>query len=172
MNSGLIILATGPPGCGKSTLIEKIAAKVDRPKTGFYTREIREHGQRAGFSIITMEGRKGVLAHKDIKSRYRVGRYGVNIEDIEALAVPALQPRESGQLVIIDEIGKMECFSAAFRQTLLEVMKSGYDVLGSISLKGDQFIQRIKALPDVEPVRVTLENRDRLVELADRFRET
>jgi len=57
------ILFTGSPGCGKSTLIEKIVDGTKRSATGFFTREIREHVGRVGFSINTLDGREGVLAH-------------------------------------------------------------------------------------------------------------
>jgi nucleoside-triphosphatase THEP1 len=48
------ILITGLPGCGKSTLIERIVRKLERPAIGFFTREIREKGRRVGFSINTL----------------------------------------------------------------------------------------------------------------------
>jgi nucleoside-triphosphatase THEP1 len=84
------ILITGPPGCGKSTLIEKVVNRIEKPVTGFFTREIKEEGRRVGFSINTLDGREGILAHQNIKSRFRVGKYGVNLKDIDSVAVPAM----------------------------------------------------------------------------------
>ena len=83
------VLFTGPPGCGKSTLIEKIIKRSRSPKTGFFTREIREKGQRVGFSIRTLDGKHGVLAHKEINSPFTVGQCGVNVDDIDRIAVPS-----------------------------------------------------------------------------------
>jgi nucleoside-triphosphatase THEP1 len=40
------ILLTGPPRCGKSTVIERLVRQIKRPVTGFFTREIREEGKR------------------------------------------------------------------------------------------------------------------------------
>jgi nucleoside-triphosphatase THEP1 len=77
------ILFTGLPGCGKSTIIEKIVQRINRPCTGFFTKEIRDRGRRVGFSITTLDGQQGTLAHIDIRSRIRVGKYGVNIRDID-----------------------------------------------------------------------------------------
>ena len=57
------LLVTGPPRCGKSTVIEAAASRIDVSLSGFFTREIREHGRRTGFKIITLEGKEGVLAH-------------------------------------------------------------------------------------------------------------
>ena len=157
------ILFTGPPGCGKSTLIEKIVAGIKRPAVGFFTREIREHGRRVGFSINTLTGEEGVLAHQDIKSNYRVGKYGVNIQDIDHVAVPAMHADNEEVLVVIDEIGKMECFSNLFKDTVLRVLNSNNPVLGSIALEGGPFITKIKQRDDILLVEVSKDNRNSLV---------
>ena len=157
------LLITGPPRCGKSTLIEAVVSKIDRPLTGFFTREIREKGRRTGFIIVTLEGREGVLAHEKIKGPVRVGKYGVNLDDLDRIAVPAMIPSKPEQLVVIDEIGKMECFSSLFRETLGRTLDSPHNVLGSIALKGGPFIQEMKKRPDVKLVLVSEQNRDGLV---------
>ena len=143
------ILFTGSPGCGKSTLIEKIVAGTKRPATGFFTREIRAHGRRVGFSINTLNGKAGVLAHQNIKSRYKVGKYGVNIQDIDHVAVPALHPDDDNVIVVIDEIGKKECFSPLLKDAVLRTLNSSNSVLGSIALRGGPFITKIKRRDDI-----------------------
>lgn len=158
------ILFTGLPGCGKSTVVEKIVQRIKRPSTGFFTREMRASGRRVWFSITTLDGSHGVLAHTDIRSRFRVGRYGVNLPDIDQIAVPAMVPESETVVVVVDEIGKMECFSALFRQTLIKVLDSANTVVGSISLKGDAFIKAIKKRPDTLLIPVSEKNRDGLVE--------
>ncbi len=161
------ILFTGSPGCGKSTLIAKIVEKIRGPATGFFTSEIREKGMRVGFSIETLNGKEGVLAHVDIKSRFRVGKYGVNIEDIDRIAVPSIIPKAPNELVVIDEIGKMECFSPLFRKTISEALDSNHPVIGSIALKGNRFIEGIKTRSDIHIVHLTERNRDKLEDLYD-----
>ena len=158
------ILLTGPPRSGKSTLIEAVVERIKEPVTGFFTREMREGGERVGFSINTLKGREGILAHKGMRSRYRVGRYGVNLKDIEDIAVPAMIPSMHEEIVVIDEIGKMECLSPLFRETLIEVLESPNRVLGSIALRGDAFIEAIKLREDVTVVGVTSRDRGILVD--------
>jgi len=158
------ILVTGPPGCGKSTLIEKVINRMEEPVGGFFTREIKERGRRVGFSINTVDGREGVLAHQNIRSQLRVGKYGVNIEDIDSLAVSAMIPAQREQVIVIDEIGKMECFSTLFKETLIQVLDSPNCVIGSIALRGGPFIQGIKNRDDVTVIGITPETRDSLVE--------
>jgi len=158
------ILLTGPPGCGKSTVIERIVAMLHGPTTGFFTRELRERGNRTGFEIVTLDGRRAVLAHVAVKSVTRVGKYGVSLDNLDRVAVPSMIPSSADQIVVIDEIGKMECFSRLFRGTLIRVLDSPNVVLGSIALKGGEFIEGIKRRADVTLVRVSEQNRDGLIE--------
>ena len=154
------ILITGPPRCGKSTLIEKVVSGIERPVTGFFTREIKEEGRRVGFSINTLDGREGILAHQNIGGQFSVGKYRINLEDIEAIAIPSMIPARKEEIVVIDEIGKMECFSPLFRETLIRVLNLPNWIIGSIAQKGDLFIQRIKKRGDVMVIEITPQNRN------------
>ena len=159
------ILVIGPPRSGKSTLIERATRKIQAPMTGFFTREIRESGRRVGFSIATLDGKTGVLAHRKIRSRFRVGPYGVNLQAMDQIAVPSMQPSAPEETIIVDEIGKMECFSPLFRKSLIEVLGSKHQVIGSIAIKGNNFIQDIKKRDDVLLIAISESNRDSALEL-------
>jgi nucleoside-triphosphatase len=70
------LLITGLPGVGKTTLIKKLyEALKDFHPVGFYTEEMRGGGERKGFELVNLEGKREVLSHVDIESPYRVGRY-------------------------------------------------------------------------------------------------
>jgi nucleoside-triphosphatase len=161
---GKNILFIGPPGCGKSTLIEKILKNIQGPCIGFFTREIREGSRRVGFSINTLDGKQDVLAHLNIKSPFSVGKYGVNLEAVDQIAVPSMTPKVDDALVVIAEIGKMECLSALFQEKVIGILEATNPVLGSVSLKGGPFIQGIKERDDVRLIHVTEKNRDSLAE--------
>ena len=159
------VLVTGPPGIGKSTVIEKLLRQLGLPAGGFFTREIREYGRRAGFSILTCNGEEGILAHVNIKSVYRVGRYGVNLDAVNRLAVPSMIPETPKHVIVVDEIGKMECFSKLFRDAVVRALDAENRVIGSVAMKGEPFIQSVKARADVRLVEVTEKNRDTLPSL-------
>ena len=88
------ILITGRPGIGKTTLIKRIADQLGPQAGGFYTEEIRRGPERMGFKVRNLDGVEGILAHKDIKSNQRVGKYGVDVDEFERVALPAIRCRQ------------------------------------------------------------------------------
>lgn len=158
------LFLTGMPGIGKTTVIQRTVERLSVVARGFYTRELREGSRRVGFSIITLDGKEGILSHVGATGKHRVGRYTVNVQDIERLAVPAMTPRSPDELVVIDEVGKMECFSEAFRKAVVSALDSPNKVLGTIAAKGSGFIESIKQRKDVSVLTVTPSNRDSLPE--------
>lgn len=155
------ILLTGAPSSGKTTVIKRVIQNLDHPANGFFTEEERIGGNRAGFLMKTLDGTKGYLAHQDIKSDFHIRRYGVSIENIETIAVPSIKPANRN-IIILDEIGKMECFSEVFKRAATEALDSPNIVIGTVTLGGDDFIHGIKSRGDIEIYAVTPDNRDSL----------
>jgi nucleoside-triphosphatase len=154
------ILITGLPGVGKTTLMRRLyeALKNFHP-VGFYTAEIREGGVRNGFEFVDLDGKRGILSHVNIKSRYRVGRYKVDVSGFEDFleGIPFLDP--SSHMVMVDEIGKMECLSAQFNRMMKEALDSEKWVIATIALKGSGLIAEVKRRRDIELFKVMQSNR-------------
>ena len=157
-------MITGRPGVGKTTLIQRILEQFPSLEIGgFYTTEICNHGSRQGFSIHDLEGKKGLLAHVRQTSPHRVGPYGVNVEDIDKVAVAALKAGiGKTDLMVIDEIGSMELCSNAFRKVVLKALDSNTPVLGTLQQSSNPFLERIRARPDLRILSLTERNRERL----------
>ncbi len=158
------ILITGRPGVGKTTAIKGILSALKIEPGGFYTEEIRVGRERKGFMIKTFGGKSGILAHVDGRGGPRVGKYRVDVESFETSTLRELEDAISnGQLVVIDEVGKMELFSQRFRELVLKALDGPVPVLGVITESGNGFIKNIKQRPDVRLVRITMENRDAII---------
>ncbi len=157
------ILLTGLPRIGKTTIIHQIVSKINRKCAGFYTEEMREKTERVGFRLITLDNKSCILSHKKVRSRYRVGKYGVDGDCIDNIGVAAIREAiEKKAIVIIDEIGKMELFSRKFQDSVIEALDSHSYVLGTILFRSHPFCDRIKKRKDVQIIEVTRENRDSL----------
>ncbi len=158
------ILLTGQPGSGKTTLIKKVLQKAEFTAGGFLSNEMRRGNQRVGFTIDTLEGRRGILAHIDLDTEHRIGKYYVDIDSLNAVGVTALRTaREESEVVVIDEIGKMELLSEEFRQVLKELLSSTKPVLGTIMKGKNEITNEIKEREDVAVFQVTEETRSYLV---------
>ena len=151
-----VYLLTGRPGTGKTSLIKQTVAGMGGKAGGFYTEEIRSAGARLGFRLVTLDGKSVILSHVNIHSPYRVSKYGVDIDNLDRVGVSALyKAAEECDLVIIDEIGKMELFSANFREAVLQIIDSGKRVLGTIMLNANPWADAIKRRPQVNLITVT-----------------
>ena len=159
------ILLTGLPGCGKTTAIMKIIDALDCEKVaGFYTQEIRQNNIRKGFCWKRLDGAEGTLAHVDIKGRFKVGKYGVDVVGFEEAVVSVLDiERVDAELFVIDEIGKMECLSKKFVAAVRRLFASERSVLATVAQKGAGLISEVKNYPNAELFNLTSPNRDKTV---------
>jgi nucleoside-triphosphatase len=156
-----IFLLTGRPGIGKTTVVRKLAELLTgRQLAGFFTQEIRQDGQRRGFGLTTFGGNSCVLAEVGTRGGFRVGRYRVNVEGFEAAVLPELT--RSCEVYLLDEIGKMECFSHKFVAAVRRLLAGSTPIVATVALRGGGFIAEIKRRPDAVIWEVTGSNRDGL----------
>lgn len=164
------ILLTGPPGSGKSTVLSAALPRLRAAgwhTFGFWTPEIRHGRRREGFAIELLDGRREVLASKDQPGPPRVGGYGVRVDAVERLAVPEIErgiavAGEGRVALVMDEIGKMELCSEAFRRAVLAAFDSGACVLATIMAGSHPVADAIKSRADATLLTVTPHNRDAL----------
>ena len=154
------LLLTGKPGTGKTALIKEALARTQVKRGGFYTEEIRTGGIRQGFRVVTLDGQEAILAHVNISSPYQVSKYRVDTDSLNRIGVSVLrQALRESDLIVIDEIGKMELLSPQFREAVTQAINSDKKVLGTIMLNPHPFADEIKRHPEVETLLVTRDNR-------------
>lgn len=158
------IFLTGLPGCGKTTAIMQIAGNLDQGKiAGFYTQEIREGDTRKGFRWARFDGLSGILAHTNIKSPYKVGKYGIDLTGFEKSIVPILDVKQANiELFIIDEVGKMECLSRKFIAAVRELLASDKSMLATVAQRGAGFISEVKSYPGVTLLKLASSDREKV----------
>ncbi len=149
---GKTLLLTGHPGVGKTTVIKEVVKRLGDSAGGFYTEELTGPGGRKGFELITLSGKRMVLAHKDFRREQlpRVGRYGVDVAAFERVGVAALrEAMKTKQVVVVDEIGRMELFSREFQTMVMQAILGPQVVLGTILFKPHPHADLYKQLGQV-----------------------
>ncbi len=163
---GKTLLLTGRPGVGKTTVIRRVAEELGDEAGGFYTEEIRDqNGRRAGFRLVTLTGETAVMAHVELhgEGRPQVSRYGVDVGAIEDVGLTALRRAiATDKVVIVDEIGRMELFSDAFKEAVKTATDGHSVVVGTVMRGRHPWVDKLKSRPEVAVWEVTVDNRDRL----------
>ena len=161
---------TGAPGVGKTTTLSKMvdALKAEGVNVGgMISREAREGSVRVGFEIVDLSsGKHGWLAHVNQKGGPHVGKYYVNIQDLENVGAQAIiEATQKCDVVAIDEIGPMELYSQKFKQAVKQALESKKLVLSVLHAKAkDPIIKEAKQRDDAEIFTITLANRDAIAD--------
>ena len=155
---------------GKTTVLTETVEALKRSGFrvgGMLSREVREGGIRVGFEITDLAtGKRGWLAHVAQKSGPQVGKYRVNVGDLEAVGAAGItQAVADCDVVAVDEIGPMELFSQKFRDAVQAALDSGKLVVAVVHWRArDRLVVDVKSRGDAEVFTVTPENRDALPE--------
>ncbi|MBN1784803.1 MAG: NTPase [Candidatus Bathyarchaeota archaeon] len=173
-----ILLITGPSGIGKTSILRRTVTELKNRQYdvgGMICREVREAGVRVGFEIIDLStGSRGWLAHVNQPTGPKIGKYRVNITDLEVIGVGAvLNAVQNADIVAVDEIGPMELSSTAFNDTLVKAVESSKPMLGTIHYGlSNSLVNSIKTREEAELLKVTYENREDLhIMIANRINE-
>ncbi|XP_018363076.1 PREDICTED: cancer-related nucleoside-triphosphatase homolog [Trachymyrmex cornetzi] len=185
----LHVLLTGPPGIGKTTVCKKIAFALEKKGSrfdGFYTEEVRDQrGSRIGFDIVRVKDPGNRLSLAKLTStdapnksspRYQVGNYHVFRDNFETIALPILDL--DTDILLIDEIGKMELFSEDFKKKIMNIFfdspKKAF-VIGTIPQihktpqRHAELFEKLHADKGIKILKVTRGNRNDLPEEIIRY---
>eukprot|EP00116_Pleurobrachia_bachei_P011656 sb/3471918/ len=158
------VFLTGKPGVGKTTLVKHLLEIIPAGSvSGFFTEEVRGEGGRIGFDVVSVTdpSSRSKLARVGAPGRHKVGKYTVCKDGFEIHALPLLST--PSQVVVIDEVGKMELFSDSFKRKVGDVLdKPGTLVLATVPVQPIPFVNQLKAREDVVLFTITKENRDEM----------
>nr|XP_027218058.1 cancer-related nucleoside-triphosphatase homolog isoform X2 [Penaeus vannamei] len=159
-------------GVGKTTLVQKLVNNLKDagvPCNGFYTQEVRQGGKRIGFDVVTLDGKNGILSRVKTQDgnrrECRVGQYVVDVPAFESLVLPLLRTQASTpQVLVLDEIGKMEMFSQGFVTSVQRILaQPDSTVLTTIPIpkgKPIPLVEQIRSNKNVFLVNLSKSNRD------------
>jgi nucleoside-triphosphatase len=174
-NLAVKLLIEGRPGSGKTTVAARLVELLRErgvSVAGFLTHEIRDQRRRVGFEVEALEGDRDVLAGVELPGPPRVGKYGVDLDAFERIALPVISNPDAA-VVVIDELGKMELASGRFRDAVRSLLDQSIPLVATVHSHRHPFTDTIKRRADVEVIRLTRSSRDALPEkLASRLRSS
>ena len=171
---------TGLPRTGKSQVLKKtVDMLIEQRKSaliskgeefenykivgGMFMEPIKnEKGERVGFECVNYQtGERGVIAHRDIDSRMRVLGFGLNLEELERVGVPAIEDATKNyEVLMIDEIGKFTVESDLFVTTVRAALEADKPSLMNLHKKSRHpLLQDIRRRDDARVLEVTPVNR-------------
>lgn len=168
MGRSVKIGITGFPGAGKTKTLIQVIKMLEEDEFivgGMITESIIEKGSRVGFYVKDwVSGEKAILAHKDFDSKITVGKYGVDLSALETVGVRAITTAvEQCDIIVIDEVGKMEVESEKFIEAVSEAFQSDKPMILTLHKKSrNPLLQDIRRRDDVRILEVTAVNMDLL----------
>lgn len=162
------ILLTGPPRIGKTTVIQRVIDRLTDEGYhvgGVYCPECRVNDERIGIDLVdATTGEIRTLAHVGRADGPKVGRYRVNVDNVDTMYTAAFeQAFEDADVVIVDEIAPMQLHSEAFPDQVQRVLDAELPVVGTITEEStDEFVDTVKQRDDIELIEVTEQTREKL----------
>lgn len=162
----------------KTTAIKKMVDFLEsngQRCQGFYTEEVLDGSSesRIGFDVVTIpDSKRGILSRKSgIKSKFKTGRYFVDVDSFESLALPSLSMKKdkgSSIVFILDEIGRMELHSTLFKEHVRNMLSADLRLVGAITapIYGHRvpFCDEVSSIEGVHVYKLTKRTRESILE--------
>jgi len=161
---------TGMPSVGKTQTLIKIIGSLEKSGyivQGMITKPIIKKKKHVGFYVLDWQTKeKEVFAHIDFENKEKVGKFGVDISALDKIGIPAIHKAISDDevdIIVIDEIGKMEMLSENFCTAVIEALDSDKPIMITLHKKSrTPLLQDVRRRDDIRILEVTPVNRNLL----------
>ncbi len=157
---------TGLPGSGKTYALLRVIEMLQNDELrigGMINEPIEEGRHKVGFTVKDLAtGDTAVFASTSIESKIMVGKIGVDLSKLEEVGVKAIRDAcQSCDIIVIDEVGKMEVESESFIEAVKEALDADKPMIITLHKKSrNPLLQDIRRRDDVRILEVTPTNRN------------
>ncbi len=168
MVSDIKVGITGLPGSGKTHTLERVIDMLrdeGHSVGGMINAPVTDGRRKTGFTVKNVfTGESAVFANQEIESKVMVGKIGVDLEIFEEVGIAAIrQACEECDVVVIDEIGRIEVESQLFVDTVKWALELNKPMILTLHKKSrNPLLQDIRRRDDVRILEVTPTNRNLL----------
>lgn len=170
MVANLKIGLTGLPGAGKTTavlrIIEMLKKTDDELKVGGMINEpVLKDRRVVGFSTRNLvTGESAVFGSTKFESKFTVGNIGFDFSKLDEVGVKAIrEATETCDIIVIDEVGKIEVESQMFVDVVKEAVEAEKPMIITLHKKSrNPLLQDIRRRDDVRLLDITPTNRNLL----------
>jgi nucleoside-triphosphatase len=159
---------TGLPGSGKTyTLLRVIDMLKEEELTigGMIDEPISDGRHKTGFTVKNiLTGESQIFASQEIESKIMIGKIGVDLSKFEEVSITAIKDAcEKCDIIVIDEVGKVEVESQAFIDAVKDALDINKPMILTLHKKSrNPLLQDIRRRDDVRILEVTPTNRNLL----------
>lgn len=159
-------LIVGERGVGKSTLIRRVLAELDRPVSGFETKkETALATEEKGSPVYIYDaGKPHIHTEENLLGWCKNKRFDSRIEVFDRYAPKLRTPVPAGSIILLDELGFMESQAKEFCAAVLELLDGDVPVIAAVKYKDTAFLQEVRSHPKAKCFWIDAQNRDALYE--------
>ncbi len=157
---------------GKSTLIRRVLASLDRPVFGFETKkEDALADEVLGSPIYIYEaGKPHTRSEENLVGHCKDQHPTTRKEAFDRYAQRLRAPAENG-IIVLDELGFMETASEDFCEAVLHLLDGQTPVIAAVKDKELPFLNKVRSHENAKCFHITRENRDTLLAQVQEFIE-
>lgn len=165
------LFLTGEKKIGKSTAIKKFLHTLQPDFSGYQTQPVIINDKVRGYALHSFETLDE--EENDVIISVRAGvRRNILVEGIfDTIGVKIIEASltSEAELVLIDELGKLEDSSLMFQESIIKLLDSEHKVLGVLQKKESKMSALLKERDDCEIIEITEANRDGAADLIQQW---